>query len=70
MQIPTLFAGAIITETVFAWPGIGKVAYDAIGNIDYTLLMGFNLFIGLLTILGNIISDILYAIVDPRIKLK
>lgn len=70
MQIPTLFAGAIITETVFAWPGIGKVAYDAIGNIDYTLLMGFNLFIGLLTILGNVISDILYSIVDPRIKLK
>lgn len=70
IHIPSLFAGAILTETVFSWPGIGKVAYDAIGNIDYTLLMGFNLFIGLLTILGNILSDVLYRVVDPRIKFK
>ena len=70
LSIPSLFAGAIITETVFVWPGIGKVAYDAINNRDYTLLMGFNMFMGLLTILGNLISDVLYAVVDPRIKLK
>lgn len=70
LSIPSLFAGAIITETVFVWPGIGKVAYDAIANRDYTLLMGFNMFMGLLTILGNLLSDILYAVVDPRIKLK
>jgi len=70
LSIPSLFAGAIITETVFVWPGIGKVAYDAINNRDYTLLMGFNMFMGLLTILGNLLSDVLYAVVDPRIKLK
>ena len=70
LSIPGLFSGALITETVFVWPGIGKVAYDAIANRDYTLLMGFNMFMGLLTILGNLLSDILYAVVDPRIKLK
>lgn len=70
MTIPTLFAGAIITETIFVWPGIGRIGYEAILNRDYTLLMGFNMFMALMTLLGNLISDILYAVVDPRIKLK
>lgn len=70
MTIPTLFAGAIITETIFVWPGIGRIGYEAILNRDYTLLMGFNMFMALMTLLGNLLSDILYAVVDPRIKLK
>lgn len=68
--IPGLFAGSLITETVFSWPGVGRIAYEAIGNRDYTLLMGFNMFSGVLLILGNLLADVLYSIVDPRIKLK
>ena len=70
MTIPSLFAGAIITETIFVWPGIGRIGYEAILNRDYTLLMGFNMFMALMTLIGNLLSDILYAVVDPRIKLK
>ena len=68
--IPGLFSGALITETVFAWPGIGRLAYDAIGNRDYTLLMGFNMISAVLLILGNLLADVLYSIADPRVKLK
>lgn len=68
--IPGLFAGSLITETVFAWPGIGRLAYEAIGNRDYTLLMGFNMISAVLLIAGNLLADILYSIVDPRVKLK
>jgi peptide/nickel transport system permease protein len=70
MSIPGLFSGALITETIFIWPGIGRIGYEAILNRDYTLLMGFNMLVALLTLLGNLLSDILYAVVDPRIKLK
>ena len=70
MSLPGLFAGALITETIFVWPGIGRIGYEAILNRDYTLLMGFNMFMAVLTLMGNLISDILYAVVDPRIKLK
>lgn len=70
MTIPSLFAGAIITETIFVWPGIGRIGYEAILTRDYTLLMGFNMFMALMTLIGNLLSDILYAVVDPRIKLK
>ncbi|MGN0144053.1 MAG: ABC transporter permease [Clostridium sp.] len=69
LNIPSLFAGALITETVFIWPGIGKLGYDAILNRDYILTMGFAMFIAVLTLIGNLIADILYAVVDPRIKL-
>ena len=70
MILPGLFAGALITETIFVWPGIGRIGYEAILNRDYTLLMGFNMFMAVLTLMGNLLSDILYAVVDPRIKLK
>lgn len=68
--IPGLFAGSLITETVFAWPGIGRLAYEAIGNRDYTLLMGFNMISAVLLIVGNLLADVLYSVVDPRVKLK
>ena len=70
MSLPGLFAGALITETIFVWPGIGRIGYEAILNRDYTLLMGFNMFMAVLTLMGNLLSDIIYAVVDPRIKLK
>ena len=68
--IPGLFAGAMITETVFAWPGIGKVFLDSIGKRDYLFMMGFTMFLAVLTMLGNLLSDLLYGAVDPRIRLK
>lgn len=70
LSLPGLFSGAIITETIFGIPGIGNVAYRAVAVRDYPLLMGFCMFVAVLTLLGNLISDILYAVVDPRVKLK
>ncbi len=70
LALPTLFAGAIITESIFGIPGIGKIALDAVSKRDYPLLMGFSMFVAVLTLIGNLLSDILYAVVDPRVKLK
>lgn len=68
--LPHLFTGAIITESIFGIPGIGKIALEAMTKRDYPLLMGFCMFIALITLLGNLIADILYAVVDPRVKLE
>lgn len=70
MHLPALFGGAIITEQIFVWPGIGKVALEAIQARDYPLLMGFEMLLAILTLLGNLIADITYSLVDPRIRLK
>ena len=69
MWLPGLFGGAIITEQIFGWPGIGRITLQAVNDRDYTLLMGFNMLIALLTLLGNLIADIMYAAVDPRIRI-
>jgi peptide/nickel transport system permease protein len=59
----------LITETIFSWPGIGRLTLIAIGNLDYPLLMGI-LSIGAAAVaIGNLISDLLYAALDPRIRL-
>jgi peptide/nickel transport system permease protein len=68
LSIPNLFGGAYITEKVFNWPGMGLMGVEAIGNRDYAVLMGINLFTSILVLLGNLLSDILYAFVDPRIR--
>jgi peptide/nickel transport system permease protein len=70
LSLPGLFSGAIITESIFGIPGIGKIALEAVTKRDYPLLMGFSLFVAVLTLLGNLLSDLLYAVVDPRVKLK
>lgn len=70
MSLAGLFAGAIITESIFLWPGIGPVQLLAVSNRDYNLLMGYNLLIAVLTLLGNLLADVIYAIVDPRIRYK
>lgn len=67
--LPTLFGGAMITEEVFGLPGIGQAAYKALSSGDVPLIMGYNMFIAVLTVIGVLISDIMYAIVDPRVKL-
>ncbi len=67
--LPMLFGGAMITETVFQIPGIGKITYDALMKGDIPLAMGYNMFIAILTVIGILLSDIMYAVVDPRVKL-
>ncbi|UKS24724.1 ABC transporter permease [Paenibacillus sp. HWE-109] len=70
LEIPFLFSGAIITEQIFTWPGIGFVHMQAISVRDYPLLMGFTLFVTVVTVAGNLMAEWLYAVADPRIRLK
>ena len=67
--LPTLFGGAMITETVFDIPGIGNTAYQAMLDSDIPFIMGYNMFIAVLTVVGILLTDIMYAVVDPRVKL-
>ncbi|GHU42788.1 peptide ABC transporter permease [Clostridia bacterium] len=69
-SIPGLFAGAMITENLFQIPGIGWYGYQSLTNGDIPFVMAFNLFVAALTLLGNLLADISYALVDPRIRLK
>jgi peptide/nickel transport system permease protein len=68
MQIPFLFSGALLTETIFVWPGIGRLNYEAVLSRDYPLIMGILMMLAIIILLSNFLADILYAFVDPRIK--
>jgi peptide/nickel transport system permease protein len=68
--LPSLFSGAIITEQVFDLPGIGNTAYKAMIVGDIPVIMGYNMFLALLSIIGVLLADLMYAWVDPRVKLK
>ncbi|MCE5171766.1 ABC transporter permease [Paenibacillus profundus] len=70
IELPGLFSGAMITEKIFNWPGIGRINLDAINARDYFLLMGFTMFLALLTMLGNLLADLLYRVADPRVRMK
>lgn len=70
MYIPSLFGGAILLETVFLWPGIGKVLYEGVMKQDIWLVMGANTFYAILMVLGNLAADMSYALVDPRVKVE
>ena len=69
-SLPGLFAGAMITETLFQIPGIGYVSYTAMVNGDINFYMFYSTFLAVLTLLGTLISDILYAVVDPRVRIS
>lgn len=69
LEIGTLLAGAVVTETIFAWPGIGRLAVLAMLSRDYPLILGCTLVSGIVVIVGNLIADLLYMYVDPRIRL-
>jgi peptide/nickel transport system permease protein len=69
MQLPSVLTGALVTETVFTWPGMGRLFLDSLGYSDYPVVMGLLMFSAILVILGNLIADIVIAIVDPRIRL-
>lgn len=68
LSLPALIAGAAITEQIFSWPGLGSFGITAIGQRDYPVVMAFVLLGGIAVVLGNLIADILYGVVDPRIK--
>jgi peptide/nickel transport system permease protein len=68
LQFGALLAGAIVTETIFSWPGIGRLTIQAIGNRDYYLVQGCILAIGLTYVAVNLMTDLLYTVVNPRIR--
>ena len=68
LQFGALLAGAIVTETIFSWPGIGRLTVQAITNRDYYLVQGCILAIGLTYVLVNVITDLLYSVANPRIR--
>ncbi len=67
-SIPNLVVGAVFTETIFSWPGMGTLYRTAVQGRDVPLLMGMNLVIAIVVLLANIVTDLVYAVVDPRIR--
>jgi len=68
LSLPTLVGGAVLTETVFAWPGIGRLAVGAVFERDYPVIMGVNLIVGAVVIAANLLTDLAYTVIDPRIS--
>ncbi len=68
LYIPMLFSGAVLIEVVFAWPGMGRLMVDAIASRDYPLVMACSFIFAILVVLGNLLADVLYALLDPRIR--
>ena len=68
LQIGTLFGGSVVIETIFRWPGLGKLAMDAITNRDYPVIQGFVLFTAVVYVLVNLLTDIAYRWIDPRVR--
>ena len=67
LHVPTLLSGALVTETVFTWPGMGRLFLDSISYRDYPTVMGILMFTAVLVLLGSLIADLLYGLADPRI---
>lgn len=68
LELPGLFAGGAIVEIVFSWPGIGRLALERALQYDYTMVLGITTFAAVIVILGSLVADILYAVLDPRIR--
>jgi peptide/nickel transport system permease protein len=69
LMVPALIGGSVIIESIFSWPGIGRMAYDAILARDYPIILSINFISAVLVLIGTFISDVLYMVVDPRIRL-
>jgi peptide/nickel transport system permease protein len=70
IQLPTLFSGALVAETIFGWPGMGRLFVDSLTMKEYPVLMGMMMFTALFVIVGNLIADIGIALVDPRVRFE
>ena len=68
-RLAGLVTGAVIVETIFVWPGVGRLAVDAVGERDYPMLQGIVLFVGVTFAVFNLLVDLSYALIDPRIRL-
>lgn len=69
LTLSTLLGGSVILEQIFTWPGMGRLLFESINTRDYPVIMGLTLIFSLLTLAGQLLADVLYAVVDPRIKL-
>ena len=70
LTLPSLLSGSIIIEQIFNWPGMGQFYFESIGRRDYTSIMGLTLMFSVLTLLGQLLADVAYAVVDPRVRLS
>jgi peptide/nickel transport system permease protein len=68
LSLPNLIGGSFIIETIFSWPGMGRLGFESVLSHDYPLLMGIGIITGFLTLLGNLLADVSYAVLDPRIR--
>ena len=68
MQIPALIGGAVVTEQIFGWPGLGSLMVQSINARDYPAIMGITVVIAVTVLIGNLLIDLLYNVLDPRIK--
>ena len=68
LQLPTLLGGALVTETVFTWPGMGRLFLDSIGYRDYPVVMGLLMVSAIMVLIGNLMADMFYVVADPRIR--
>jgi peptide/nickel transport system permease protein len=69
IELPLLFSGALVTETIFAWPGMGRLFVDALTMKEYPILMGMIMFTAIFVIVGNLLADIAIALIDPRVRM-
>jgi peptide/nickel transport system permease protein len=70
IELPALFSGALVTETIFGWPGMGRLFVDALNMKEYPILMGMVMFTAFFVIAGNLLADIVIALLDPRVRLS
>jgi peptide/nickel transport system permease protein len=70
IQLPWLFSGALVTETIFGWPGMGRLFVDALTMKEYPVLMGMIMITAIFVIIGNLLADVINALIDPRIRLE
>jgi peptide/nickel transport system permease protein len=68
LWLPILVTGSVFVEAVFAWPGLGSLAAEAIGRRDYPLLMGTGMLVSAMVIGGGLLTDVAYALLDPRVR--
>jgi peptide/nickel transport system permease protein len=68
MSLPFLLGGATVIESVFAWPGMGRLTVEAVSGRDYPIIMATTMIAAILTVLGNLLADVSYAAVDPRVS--
>lgn len=70
LELPTLLGGALVTETVFTWPGMGRLFLDSIEYRDYPVVMGLLIFAAIMVIAGSLLADVLHSVADPRVRLR